>query len=226
MPARLLRRTEQDDGQAVLLRVAYALNPYLACASPLLAAEVAIQAGSVIEALERLPSTTPAKPLLDAHMLAFLDARMDDAAAMQDPARDDPDPALRELSILARWQVQLKRASLVRLAGRMLPRLEPKLADWPGLSRREQRLEALRGLATAGDLAGMARLVSDGGARRQDEAAREQAVAQAARIVDALAEQDRTTEQRLTSGRQAARDTASAIGLLCVMAVLLYELLV
>ena len=226
VPPRLLRRAEQEDAHAALLRVTYALNPYLACASPQLASEVAIHPAAVIDALERLAPAAAAKPLLDAHLLAFLDARMDEAGAQEPVGGDDPDPAMRELSILARWQVQLKHASLARLAARLLPRLEPKLADWPGLSRRQQRLEALRGLAASGDLAGMAGLVSDGAARRQDEAAREQAVAQAERIVASLTEQDRTAEERLRSGRQAARDTASAMGLLCIMAVLLYELLV
>ncbi len=227
LPARLLRRAAQDDEQAVLLRVVYALNPYLACASPQLAAEVAMHPASVIEALERLAPATGAKPLLDAHMLAFLDARVDEAAGAHEPVGGgDPDPALRELSILSRWQVQLRGAPLARIAGCLRPRVAPTLADWPGLSRRQQRLEALRGLAAVGDLAGLARLLSDGGAQRQDEAAREQAVAQAAQIVAALAEQNHSVGQRLAAGRQAARDTASATGLLCIMAVLLYELLV
>ncbi len=228
LPARLLRRTEQDDEQAVLLRVAYALNPYLACASPQLVAEAAIHPAAVIAALERLTPAPAAKSLLDAHMLAFLDARMDEAkaGAPEPNVGGDADPALRELSILARWQAQSRSGPLTRIAGRLLPRLEPKLADWPGLSRRQQRLEMLRGLAASGDLAGMARLVCDAAARRQDEAAREQAVEQAARIVAALAEHGRSAEDRLGAGRQAARDTASAIGLLCIMAALLYELLV
>ena len=227
LPARLLRRAEHDDEQAVLLRVAYALNPYLACASPLLAAEAALHPAAMIEALERLAPAPAAKSLLDAHMLAFLDARFEEnsANAQQPGAADEADPALRELSMLARWQTQLKHAPLARIAGHLLPRLQPKLADWPGLSRRQQRLEALRGLAASGDLAGLARLLTDAGARSQDEADREQAVEQAAGIVSALAEQGQGAERRLAASRQAARDTASAMGLFCIMAVLLYELL-
>lgn len=99
---RLLRRSDQDDEQAVFLRIAYALNPYLACASPQLANEFPATPSAVIAAVERLAGVEAAgmaarpangkpgasRPLLDPHILAFLDARLEDpGSAAREVAR-------------------------------------------------------------------------------------------------------------------------------------------
>ena len=236
---RLLRRTEQDDRQAVLLRVAYALNPYLACASPQIADEMLVTPSAVIAAVERLAGNdgaqlananakpAAARPLLDPHVLAFLNARLEDPGP--DPretgAGGGPDQALHEITVLARGQTSAATGPLPRIAASLLPRLEPVLQDWPGLSRRERRLAELRVLAGAGNLAAMLDLVTDGEARQHDDAARSEAVMQANGICAILAEQARSTPRRLDFSRHAARDTASAVGMLSIMGVLLYELL-
>lgn len=138
---------------------------------------------------------------------------------------DRADQALRELSILARCQTMSGSGPLTGIAASMLPRLEPALQDWPGLSRREKRLAELRALAGAGNLAAILELVTDGSARQQDDMARGDAMTQAAGICATLAEQARTMPRRLEASRHAARDTASAVGMLSIMSVLLYELL-
>ena len=239
---RLLRRLDQDDDRAVLLRVAYALNPYLACASAQLAGEMAMTPGAVIAAVERLavvdagasvkPGGNPgaksgaSRPLLDPHILAFLDARLEDPGSdPREPAGNGSEPALRELSILARCQTMSGIGPLPRIAASMLPRLEPALQDWPGVSRREKRLAELRALAAAGNLAATLGVATDGETRQRDDLARREAMVQVAGIVATLAEQNRTTTHRLEVSRHAARETASAVGVLSIMGVLLYELL-
>lgn len=222
LPPRLLRRLDADDDQIVFLRIAYALNPYISCASPQLSGEVAMTPATMLTAVERLAG----KPLLDAHMLAFLDARLEEAAAtVREPVEAGLEQALRELSILARCQQLAGPGPLKRIASNLLPRLEPLLLDWPGLSRREKRLAQFRALAESGDLDGMMGLFGDARVRQQDDAARQGAVAQAFGIKAALIEHARSQPSQLETARVVARDTASAVGVLCVMADLLYELL-
>jgi len=228
------------------LRVAYALNPYLGCASPLLAAAPAVTPGAVIAALERLAAADAkpvgqadgikagsikvggqpggSKPLLDPHILAFLDARLEDSASDAEPA-GNIDIALRELSLLARCQTLTGSGPLAGIASSLMPRLEPALQDWPGRSRRQKRLDRLHAVAATGDLAEMLHLATDEASRQQDDAARQEAIAQADGISAMLVEQARTMSRRLEASRHAAYDTASALGLLSIMSVLLYEVL-
>ena len=231
---RLLRRSDQDDNQFVLLRIAYALNPYLSCASPRLAGVIAMTPDAVVAAVERLaePGAGAAKPgsvrmLLDPHMLAFLDARLEEqAASTREAVSGDLEQSLRELSVLARCQRLVNAGPLMRIAANLLPRLEPLLQDWPGLTRREKRLALLRSLAAKGNLAGMLELADDTGSRQQDDAARREAMTRAAGIGVALAEQLGHAPLHLEASRMAARETAAAVGIMSIMAALLYELLI
>ena len=230
---RLLRRFDQDDNQFVFLRIAYALNPYLSCASPRLAGTIAINSAALVASVERLAGAdaaagkpSAAKPLLDPHMLAFLDARLEEqTASTPEPRKGDLEQALRELSVLARCQRMVNCGPLMRIAASLLPRLEPLLQDWPGLERREKRLALLRSISAAGDLAGMMELAGDVDKRAEDDAARKQAIARAAEIGISLAGQLRDAPLQLEASRTAARETAAAFGIMSIMGALLYELL-
>ena len=83
----------------------------------------------------------------------------------------------------------------------------------------------LRAFAAAGDLAGMLNLLANPQLRTNDEAAREEAAQEIKAIQAALGKQEQNTGVRLEASLRTARDTASAAGLLCVMASLLFELL-
>ena len=228
LPQQLLQNPSQigepANWEGLLLRATYALNPYLACQSPKLRGEAVVDALGLVAVLERLgPEKLGGDTLLDAHSLAFLEARTQDR-----PREVQTEPAAavtRELAMLARCQAKGDRRPLPRIAASLLPRLEQLLKDWPGVSRRQRRLAALRTLAGAGDLMGLVGLVSDTRHREQDDAARKHALAEVDAIRAALAEQARTATSRLLASRHAARDTASAAGLLCVMAVLLLKVL-
>ena len=229
LPQHLLQNQSQNgeptNREGLLLRAVYALNPYLACQSPKLAGESVVDALALVAVLERLgPEKLGGDTLLDAHSLAFLDARTQDR-----PREGQIEPAAaavaRELAMLARCQAKGDGRPLPRIAASLLPRLEQLLQDWPGVSRRQRRLAALRTLAAAGDLMALLGLVSDKRHREQDDAAREHALAQLDAIRAALDEQARTAASRLLASRHAARDTASAAGLFCVMAVLLLKVL-
>ena len=226
LPPRLLRG---PDEALLVSRVAYALNPFLACASPRFAGEQVMEPAALLSALERLAALEkPGAPLLDVHCLAFLDTRMEDADAKSGPAPGGPAAGLearRELSALERCQRQTGCGPLPGIAASLLPRLEVLLEGWPGVSRKQRRLASLHKAAAAGDLAAMLLLLSDVRQRQEDEAAREHAFDEAARIQAAIEEQARTTPQSLRRSLDVARDTASAAGMLCVMAALFLELL-
>ncbi len=219
VPHRLIRAAAQDDQQIFLARLAYGLNPYLGCASPKLAAEFAAHPRAVLIALERLAGTSPP----DAHSLAFLDAHLDDASA--DPVAVMADPALRVLSILVGGQALTQSGPLPRIAAGLLVQLEACLQHQPGLSRREARRAQLRAAAAAGDLAAMLDLLANPQQRMHDEAARHEATREMLAIEAALVRQQQNSTSRVEESLRAARDTASAAGLVCVMASLLFELL-
>ena len=221
----LLRRSERDGEQGILLRAAYALNPFLPCASQSLGEGPVTTPVAIVEAVERSAGSGPGKPLLDAHILAFLDARLEDASADAAEAAGDPLPAMRELRLLARCRALAGCGPTLRIAGSLLPQLEPLLQDWPGVSRKARRLDRLRTLAAVGDLASMLELMTDAESRTEDDAAREAATAKAAEIATALAGLTEALPWNLLASRNAARDTAAASGILCIMAALLYELL-
>jgi eukaryotic-like serine/threonine-protein kinase len=222
----LLHRSGGDDGQTVLLRLAYLFNPYLPCASPQLGGALAMTPTGLVTLLEHT-AESGGGPLLDAHMLAFLDARLENHASEdREPGGGaDPNQATHELALLARCQIVAACGPLTRIATGLLPRLEASMQDWPGISRREGRIARLRAMAAKGDLKTMLGLFHDAEARRQDEAARSQAAHEIAEISAALAEQAETTPLRLEASRVAAREAACAMGVLSIMASLLFELL-
>ena len=230
-PPRLLRRARNDDSQLVSLRIAYALNPFLPCASSRLGGELVMSASSLVTVMERLGGTgdvkaSPGNSLLDVHMLAFLDAHLEEPDTKQTSEISiDVDQAKRELSLLAGCQILAGGVALPRIAANLLPRLEPVLQDWPGHGRRERQIARLGVLASKGDLPGIMRLLNDTDAREQDDMVRQAEIIRAAGLVAALTRQAEMTPSVLESSRVAARDTASAAGLLAVMAVLLFELL-
>ncbi len=222
MPAlRLLRPQDPDAARTALLQIAYVLNPYLPCASPKLSGAPIMDPAALIATLERLGGT----PLLDPHILAFLDARLEDPSGDAVAASGTHAEAMRELSVLARCQTLIQPGPLPRIGASLGPRLEPLLQDWPGVTRRQRQLDQLRDGAGRGDLAAMFLLVGNSASRQQDEGAREQASVEVDAIRAALAEQERSTSQRVEATRRAARETASAAGILCVMAMLLLSVL-
>ncbi|WP_428393380.1 hypothetical protein [Lichenicoccus sp.] len=228
LPQHLLQNQLQGEPanrDGLLLRATYALNPYLACQSPKFRGESVVDALALVAVLERLgPEKLGGDTLLDAHSFAFLDVRTQDRPreAATEPAAGG---VARELAILARCQAKGDRRPLPRIAASLLPRLEQLLQDWPGVSRRQRRLAALRTVAAAGDLMALLGLVSDTTHREQDDAARKHALDEVDAIRSALEEQARTASARLLASRHAARDTASAAGLICVMAALLLKVL-
>ena len=219
-PLTALRAAGQGDPHSVLLHVTYALNPYLPCASPRLVEQPVLDPAALLGAIEQLGGS----PLLDTHGLAFLAARLEepvpDSAILAAADRQ----TMRELRILGSCQTATACGPLPRIASELLPRLETVLRDWPGVSRRQRHLTTLRGMATVGDLAGMLSLLGDPSVREQDESARAQALQEVDRLRALLTEQTEQMPRRLELSRQAARDTASAIGVVCLIAMLLLEL--
>ena len=230
-PPRLLRGAQALDAEGLCLLALYLLNPMLACASPAVGKVAGGTAAEVVLALEQaaptIPAgpaaTNPARPIMDAEIVAFLTARGDDEA--QETRGPQGDAGMQELVTLARCQRQTACGPLPRLAASLLASCLPALQDWPGASRRERRTQMLRAASGNGDLQLILDLLSDQAEREHDEAAREHAVQQAIALSQTLNDEKAAIPLRRAVARKAAQDTAAAAGLVCIMGVLLFELL-
>lgn len=221
--------------------LAYSLNPYLACTSPILAGVCAVLPQQLILALEAMASVPASSGtnarLLDQQMLALLAARTEEQPSSIELAIPaDADERLLDLHALAQAQLQaLARArdlelsprrsrvpagtspGLPGLAARMLPVTRERLQAWPGKGRRERRLVRLEQAAVEGDLVAMLDLACRDDARSTDNAALTAARNQA----DALRTAQRVSlaagPQRAQAARVAGREIAMATGIVAVL---------
>lgn len=224
-PQKLTRLADTGNIELTLFRVIYTLNPFLPCQTKLLGASPVIGLREMAAGLEQLAAT--GGPItLDAPARAFIEARLEDQPPAGEAAGSGALPqSLRDLVLLSRCQVAARLGPLPGLATALLASLEPVLAEWPGVSRREVRLAALRRLAGAGELRPMLELLTDLPGRLEDEAAQTEARDEAAILAASLQAQPEVKRLMLAGNISAARDTACAVGALAVMASLLLDLL-
>lgn len=221
--------------------LAYSLNPYLACTSPVLAGVCVMLPQHLILALEAMasgPATSGSGArLLDQQMLALLAARTEEqpnSPELAIPA--DADERLLDLQALAQAQLQaLTRArdldpstqqsqainkaasGLPGLAARMLPVTRERLQGWPGKGRRERRLARLEQAAVQGDLVAMLDIACRDDAWSTDNAALGAARNQADRLRTAQRTSVEAGSQRAHAARIAGREIAMATGIVAVI---------
>jgi len=220
--------------------LAYSLNPYLACTSPILAGVCVMLPQHLILALEAMASGTSGAGgrLLDQQMLALLAARTEEQPSSIELAIPaDADERLLDLQALAQAQLQaLSRArdlldpsaqqlrattrpasGLPGLAARMLPVTRERLQAWPGKGRRERRLVRLEQAAAQGDLVAMLDLACRDDAWSTDNTALIAARNQADGLRAAQRNSLEAGPQRARAARVAGREIAMATGIVAVL---------
>jgi hypothetical protein len=205
-----------------LRRLAYTLNPLLACASPLLEGRVAIKLPALLPALEAASARAPRqRPPIDAHVVAFVAAHADNALLTQlggiDGFTTDKE-RLAVLGLFARLQQLHHPAPLPGLAGWLLESGLVALGGWRNLRTRKALGDALAAAAQAGQIPPMLQLLRNDGARESDTHGGDRAAARVATIVAQLAALRASGPARAAEARRTGLDVAAGLGLIATIA--------
>lgn len=208
-------------------RLCHALNPLLACRSPLVGARVVVQLPALLTALEAAASQPESRSRapIDAEVAAFILARGGagleaNVGRLSESAEAGP-ASLAALKLFACLQGLLGTGPLPGLANWLAERAAPLLAGWKQLSRRTALKEALSRLAGQGNLTGMLAALEDPEARTRDAEGMRQAEAAIKRIdaeLNALAE---AAGARAETALRLGQEIAAGIGLAAVASTLL-----
>ncbi len=204
-------------------RLAYALNPFLACASRLPSGAV-VRLGELLPALERAAGGASAGgPPADAEIAAFLAARGDPVIAADAERLPGRDAAM--LMLFGRLQSRLQAGKLPGIAGWLLASGAAGLERWANRRTRETLRARLASLAEAGDIGAMAALVEPDAAREADRQGRQQAAARVAAIEAALAGLEGEAGARAEAASALGLEIAGALGMIACCAAALAALL-
>lgn len=202
-------------------RLAYALNPLMACGSPLLAGRVVARLSDLLPALEQAAARADRKrPPIDGHVAAFTAARADTALLADIGYLDGmatPAEKLAVLRLFARLQARLHAAPLPALAGWLLESGVVDLEQWRSLNARKALSTALTAAATAGQITTMLRLAGDEAARAADRDGAARAAARAVAIKQELARLVAGATGRRTDAERLAHEIAAAAGILALL---------
>jgi len=157
-----------------LARLRYALNPLLACASPIVAGRMVARLADLLAALEAAaarPELRRGQPV-DREIAAFVAARNDqrfeaELVGMADTAAPEQ-AVLMQLRMLAGLQRRVDGRALPGLAGWLAEQAAPTLAGWRNRPRREALERAVGEVARSGQLAPMVGLLDNVAARAAD----------------------------------------------------------
>jgi hypothetical protein len=202
-------------------RLVYALNPLLACGSPLLAGRVVARLGDLLPALEAAAARADRRrPPVDAHIAAFTAARAD-TTLLADIGHLDgfvsPPERAAVLRMFARLQARLHVAPLPELAGWLLECGLIDVAQWHNLQTRKALGTRLKDAAAAGQIGAMLQLSQDEGARTADRAGAAQAAARAEQIAQTIAALSGGAAQRRANADRLGYDIAAGVGLLALL---------
>ncbi len=211
------------------LRLAYALNPLQACASPLLAGQVVTRPVELLPALEAAAATTRAAVPVDHHIAAFLAGKRDDRTCtdIRDPSSlptIEADP-LAQLRLLARLQVSNDPGPTPKLAAWLAEAIRPALTRFRSRSCRTRLELHLQAQAKTGSLSAMLQGLNEASEREVDRAGWEVAQARAREIDIALAERVRSRTTRDAALRELSGEIAGGTGLLAAGASVVLSLL-
>ena len=149
-------------------RLAYALNPLLPCASPLLAGRWVARLPDLPAALEGVAATVDRKLVapIDAQIADFVAARSERRLDLQETA--DPSEGttgvafdLPQLRLLVQVQTRYHPGPLPNLAAWVADQAAPMVAGWASRSRRAAIQARLQELVPAGFLAPMLAVIED-----------------------------------------------------------------
>jgi hypothetical protein len=205
-----------------LARLRYALNPLLACSSPIVAGHTVARLQDLLAALEAAaarPELRHGQPV-DREIAAFVAARNDqrfeaELVGMADAASPEQ-TVLMQLRILAGLQRRVDGRALPGVAGWLAEQAAPGLAGWRNRPRREALERALGEVARSGQLTPMVGLLDNVAARTAD-ARGFQAAGEAVRRIDAdLAALAGGAPGRAEAARRIGHEVALGIAMMAV----------
>ena len=205
-----------------LPRLRYALNPLLACRSPLLAAFLVVRPVDLLAALEVVAEQAENRKRvpIDREIAALLAARGDPSAEHELAALDDgrtaDQAALIQLRLLAGLQSRGNGRSLPALAVWLGDQAEPGLAVWRHRDRRRQRTRDFAAASVAGQLDAMLRILDDPSARAEDARDLDLALAAVHEIDAELMHISGSGAARMSAARRIGYELAGSVGAMAV----------
>jgi hypothetical protein len=201
-----------------LARVLYGGNPHLGCASPLLGGRAVSRLADLLPALEdAAPEADRKRPPFDAQIAAFVASRAD-PSVLGEAARlggfASAADRLTVLGLFGRLQLRLNPDKLPRLAGWLVESGMAELEGWRSRETRKRLADRLTEYAAQGQIAPMAALLQNDGARAQDEAGAQEAAQRLAEIEAQLAALQGGGPQRAAQARLTGQEIATGLSIL------------
>ena len=212
---RLLLATRGPTGGS--RRLAYALNPLLACDSPVLGGRLVARLADLLPALEaRAEHTEPSQPApVDADMAAFMAARAErprEAETAALAAGEGAKAAVARIEALAAIQDR-GPVAVPGLARWLVARPDPLLAGWRNMVSRDRLAAGLGTLAEAGRLRPLLSLLQDPAGRAADLHGAREAGVHLARVDAELARIEAGASDRWVAARELGQEAAAGIAL-------------
>ena len=206
-------------------RLAYGMNPMLACASPLLAGHSVVRVADLLPALDAAAAAADrTRPPMDSHIAGFIAARAESAIS-------------GDLATLTSFASQEDRLAVLRLFGRLQTRLNPdplpnlaawlvsgglaSVQDWASHHTRIRLENDLKRAVAEGRIADIATLLDDVPSRRADRLGAAQAVSRVEQLEDALAAITRDATRRADAARHLSYELVTGAGLLASLGAVL-----
>ena len=220
---RTLLAGDRSDG--VPLRYLYASNPLSPCESPLVARYWATRLVDLLLALESATSTRlpDGQPLIDKHIAACIFARRDERlqADIGRLAGDVPyNDAFKHLELVATLQAKLYANPLPHLCSWAVDAMQTRIQTFRSRSRRTRIAASLAALASAGQLAPIASLLSDEHDHASDEDGCKDASNRMYEIEQALGELNSAQTLQADQARRIGLDVAGGLSAIaCLLAI-------
>jgi hypothetical protein len=200
-----------------LRRLAYTLNPQLACASPLLGAQQAVKLPALLPALEaEAVRADRTRPPIDSHIVAFAASHADGPMLRQLGSVEGFATAkdrVLVLTMLARLQALTHPAPLPGLCGWLLASGAVELTEWRNLKARKSLADGLEAAAQSGQISAMLQLLQSDAALEADRTGGARAEARVTQIAAELAFLRRSGAHRAADARRTGQDIAAGLGL-------------
>ncbi|MGO8914415.1 MAG: serine/threonine protein kinase [Stellaceae bacterium] len=209
-------------------RIAYEMNPQLHCLSPVIEADYVIDAGDVLEALERASQKRTGDDFqVDRHLAAFIAARYRQAGQDWFDALNNADPGQRVLGalyLLTRLQAFKGPPAVPALAQRLARQLPQVIDRYHNRERRGRLKAGLPKVVAKGNLSDLLSFIDNAADRARDLQGFQQALRDYATIdrqLDLLRlEAPRRPERAAELGQRYAATTASFLAWLIALCVI------
>jgi len=212
-----------------LERLRYALNPLLACRSPLVAPAIVARTAELLPALDRAAAQGRRGEMpMDRDLAAFIAARsevrVDRELAQIGEGKRPEIVALAVLRLFAGLQARTRGPAVPALAAWIAEAAASSLNVFHGRANRERRGAALADLAGAGRLVALLGVIDDPDALATDRQGYEEALRAAQAIDGQLAAIDGDKAIRAQAARRMAQECVAGAGALALMLAMFFAM--